>query len=78
VKRWIAAGIVLLATQAAAQEITDLDALLGQFGWDLANVEIETQRGDPADVAAAARFLVGPGARYITGQVLAVDGGMAM
>jgi 3-oxoacyl-[acyl-carrier protein] reductase len=34
--------------------------------------------GDPADVAAAARFLVGPGARYITGQVLAVDGGMAM
>jgi len=34
--------------------------------------------GNPADVAAAARFLVGPGARYITGQVLAVDGGMAM
>jgi 3-oxoacyl-[acyl-carrier protein] reductase len=34
--------------------------------------------GDPADVAGAARFLVGPGARYITGQVLAVDGGMAM
>jgi 3-oxoacyl-[acyl-carrier protein] reductase len=34
--------------------------------------------GDPADVAAAARFLVGPSARYITGQVLAVDGGMAM
>jgi 3-oxoacyl-[acyl-carrier protein] reductase len=34
--------------------------------------------GQPADVAGAARFLVGPGARYITGQVLAVDGGMAM
>ncbi len=34
--------------------------------------------GTPADVAAAARFLVGPGARYITGQVLAVDGGMTM
>jgi len=34
--------------------------------------------GTTADVAAAARFLVGPGARYITGQVLAVDGGMAM
>jgi 3-oxoacyl-[acyl-carrier protein] reductase len=34
--------------------------------------------GNPADVAAAARFLVGPSARYITGQVLAVDGGMAM
>ena len=30
------------------------------------------------DVAEAALFLAGPGARYITGQVLAVDGGMAM
>ncbi|MBM4183877.1 MAG: 3-oxoacyl-[acyl-carrier-protein] reductase [Gemmatimonadetes bacterium] len=34
--------------------------------------------GTPADVASAARFLVGPDARYITGQVLAVDGGMVM
>ena len=34
--------------------------------------------GAPADVADAARFLVGPGARYITGQVLPVDGGMVM
>lgn len=34
--------------------------------------------GEPEDVAGAARFLVGPGARYITGQVLAVDGGMVM
>lgn len=34
--------------------------------------------GEPEDVASAARFLVGPGARYITGQVLAVDGGMVM
>ena len=34
--------------------------------------------GAPADVAGAVRFLVGPAARYITGQVLAVDGGMVM
>ena len=34
--------------------------------------------GAPADIASAARFLVGPGARYITGQVLAVDGGTVM
>lgn len=34
--------------------------------------------GTPADVASAARFLVSPSARYITGQVLAVDGGMVM
>jgi 3-oxoacyl-[acyl-carrier protein] reductase len=34
--------------------------------------------GSPADVAGAARFLVGPAARYITGQILTVDGGMVM
>jgi 3-oxoacyl-[acyl-carrier protein] reductase len=34
--------------------------------------------GQPSDVAEAALFLVGPRARYITGQVLAVDGGMVM
>ncbi|MGD8319431.1 MAG: 3-oxoacyl-ACP reductase FabG, partial [Gemmatimonadota bacterium] len=34
--------------------------------------------GDPEDVAGVTRFLVGPAARYITGQVLSVDGGMAM
>lgn len=34
--------------------------------------------GEADDVAGVARFLVGPGARYITGQVLAVDGGMVM
>jgi 3-oxoacyl-[acyl-carrier protein] reductase len=34
--------------------------------------------GDPADIAAAVLFLASPAARYITGQVLAVDGGMTM
>ena len=34
--------------------------------------------GEIDDVAGVARFLVGPAARYITGQVLAVDGGMVM
>ena len=34
--------------------------------------------GQPEDVASAALFLAGPAARYITGQVLAVDGGMVM
>ena len=34
--------------------------------------------GEADDVAGVARFLAGPAARYITGQVLAVDGGMVM
>ena len=34
--------------------------------------------GEPEDVANAAAFLASDEARYITGQVLSVDGGMAM
>jgi 3-oxoacyl-[acyl-carrier protein] reductase len=34
--------------------------------------------GQTDDIAHAALFLAGPGARYVTGQVLTVDGGMVM
>ena len=34
--------------------------------------------GQSEDIAAAALYLAGPGARYVTGQVLTVDGGMVM
>ena len=34
--------------------------------------------GQPEDIAEAALFLASPSARYITGQVLTVDGGMVM
>ena len=34
--------------------------------------------GEAEDIAAAALFLAGASGRYITGQVLVVDGGMVM
>lgn len=34
--------------------------------------------GEPEDIARATTFLAGDGGRYITGQVLAIDGGMSM
>jgi 3-oxoacyl-[acyl-carrier protein] reductase len=34
--------------------------------------------GEASDIANAATFLASEDARYITGQVLAVDGGMVM
>lgn len=33
--------------------------------------------GQPEDIAPIVRFLAGPGSEYITGQVIAVDGGMS-
>lgn len=58
---------------------TDMTADLGEAAVEELQGRIPMGRlGDPDDVAGAARFLVGPRAQYITGQVLAVDGGMAM
>jgi len=43
----------------------------------LANIP-QQRMGQPADVAKAVKFLVSDDAEYITGQVLAVNGGMYM
>jgi 3-oxoacyl-[acyl-carrier protein] reductase len=34
--------------------------------------------GEVGDIAEAVAYLASPGARYVTGQVLTVDGGMVM
>jgi 3-oxoacyl-[acyl-carrier protein] reductase len=41
----------------------------------LTHSTITGERGKPDDIAAAVRYLCGPGARYVTGQVLHVNGG---
>jgi 3-oxoacyl-[acyl-carrier protein] reductase len=46
------------------------EALLGQIALG--------RLGQPADIARAVAFLVGPAAAYITGETLHVNGGMYM
>jgi 3-oxoacyl-[acyl-carrier protein] reductase len=58
---------------------TDMTAALGDDMKQKIIAEIPLERmGTPEDVAETVAFLVGNGANYITGQVIAVDGGMFM
>ncbi len=56
---------------------TDMTAALGEVGLDIAKQQIPMKKvGQPQDIANAVLFFASPAASYITGQVLAVDGGM--
>ncbi|MBI4544349.1 MAG: SDR family oxidoreductase, partial [Gemmatimonadetes bacterium] len=56
---------------------TEMTARLGAAAREELSSQIALGRlGLPEDVAGAVRFLAGPGAAYITGQVIVVDGGM--
>jgi 3-oxoacyl-[acyl-carrier protein] reductase len=58
---------------------TDMTKVLAQEVKDRMLAAIPLKRiGQPADVAAAVRFLASEEAGYITGQVIAVNGGMYM
>jgi gluconate 5-dehydrogenase len=58
--------------------LTDLNRQMWQSpdlkNW-LAASQANPRLGTPADIAPMAAFLCGPGADYITGQIIAIDGG---
>lgn len=58
---------------------TDMTSELSEEQTGALRAQIPLGRlGEPTDVAPLIRFLAGPGGRYITGQTIAVDGGMVM
>lgn len=58
---------------------TDMTSELSEEQTGALRAQIPLGRlGETTDVAPLIRFLAGPGGRYITGQTIAVDGGMVM
>ena len=58
---------------------TDMTAALDEDTREALAERIPLERlGAPQDISGVVRFLVGPAASYMTGQVIVVDGGMVM
>jgi 3-oxoacyl-[acyl-carrier protein] reductase len=79
VAKELASRGILVNAVAPGYIETDMTAELPAAARDALMGQIAVGRlGKPEDIASVVRFLAGPGASYITGQVLVVDGGMVM
>ena len=79
VAKELASRNVLVNAVAPGYIETDMTHDLPEAARDALMAQIALGRlGSPGDIAPVVRFLAGPGAGYMTGQVLVVDGGMVM
>ncbi|HEX7238628.1 MAG TPA: 3-oxoacyl-ACP reductase FabG [Longimicrobiaceae bacterium] len=79
VSKELASRGVLVNAVAPGYIETDMTSDLPEAAREALSSQIALGRlGKPEDIAPVVRFLAGPGAAYMTGQVLVVDGGMVM